>query len=123
MAEDHGASTIQELEVHQWTEGLENWKNNPDGSLDVVEAVEVVEAAVVVLVVAAVVVAATTRRRDSWACRSCSPSCQAAVACACAAAVADLGNCNHSHPKFVVVVAVVAWAGRIAFGGCTEAFL
>ena len=39
-AEDHGASRIQGLEVHQWTEGLENWKNNPDGSLDVVEAVE-----------------------------------------------------------------------------------
>ena len=90
--------------------------------MDAAEAVEVVEAAVVVLVVAAVVVAATTRRRDSWTCRSCSPSSQAAVACACAAA-ADLGNCSHSHPKFVVVFAVVAWAGRIAFGGCTEAFL
>ena len=90
--------------------------------MDVVEAVEVVEAAVVVLVVVVVVAAATTQRRGSWTSRSCSPSCQA-VACAWGAAVADRGNCSHSHPKFVVVVAVVAWAGRIAFGGCTEAFL
>ena len=110
-------------EAHLRTGVLENWKSNPDGSLDeaVVEAVEVHEDGLAETVVVVVVVA-TRWHLGSWTCYSYSPSRgdHAVVACVIVVVVV-LGSCN-SCPTFVVIVVAVVVV-RIAFGGCMEAFL